>query len=155
MYNIFYAQGLWSSPHPWHLHLPWVRTHAQVFEGQVEPRISNNQNHSNLSFHLFLDSGSAAPIEVYVELVSQKYISIFVVSLLFVKYIFVSLLCVKYIFAFAFVGTTLSSLWIFFCNLSYSSDSFSLSSGGLGVPLLVHICRFLCISSFKQSSSMF
>ena len=80
---------------------------------------------------------------VFVELFSQKYVSIFVVSLLFVKYIFV----------FAFVGTTLSSLWIFFCNLSYSSDSYSLSSGGLGVPLLVHICSFFVFHLLSNHES--
>ena len=50
------------------------------------------------------------------------------------------------VFVFAFEGTTLSSLWIFFCNLSYSSDFYSLSSGGLCVPLLVHICRFFVLN---------
>ena len=90
---------------------------------------------------------------VFVELLSQKYISIFVVSLLFVKYVFVSLLFVKYNFVFAFEGTTLSSLWIFFCNLSYSLDSYSLSSGGLGVPLLVHICSFFVFHLLSNHES--
>ena len=70
-----------------------------------------------------------------------------------IQYLLLACFLWRIVFVFAFEGTTLSSLWIFFCNLSYSLDSYLLSSGGLCIPLLVHICMFFVLHLLSNHKS--